>query len=309
MYDPIYKRFQKFLNNSERAHGDRYNYESVQYVNAKTPVIIVCDEHGEFLQTPTKHILGHGCQMCGGTKKLTTGTFIEKATKKHNGRYTYPNAEYKGYRDSVLIECSVHGEFKQTVFDHLRGCGCTACDGTFKHDRNQFIRGAKEVHGDTYDYSPSIYRTNKIKLDILCQYHGTFSQTPNAHLRGQGCPSCKKIGLYCETIFERSPEKKIIPCTFYVVRFETDEETFLKVGITTKTAKQRFTNGGYKGCTVVVLSEHNMKLYQAYKLEQSILRTLPSMTPKIKFGCYTECLPVDQLAKIQDIVDKKFYLT
>lgn len=307
MYDPIYKRFQNFVNKSNRVHNDKYNYESVQYVNAKTPVDIVCPEHGTFSQTPDKHTHGHGCSACIGRFATDTTSFIEVASKKHKSKYQYPNTEYTGTYGRVLIECPEHGEFEQVAKDHLAGCGCLECDGTYKIDRNKFIKRARKVHGDTYDYSPTVYRTDKVKVDIVCEFHGTFPQTPNSHLHGRGCPQCGKIGVLCETIFDRSPEKRDQPGIFYIVKFSDDEEEFIKVGITRQSAQSRVKT--WNTHTVEILGEHQMTLYQAFSLERMVLLNLTTMTPKTKFHGHTECLPLDQLAKIQDIVDKKFYLT
>lgn len=55
----------------------------------------------------------------------------------------------------------------------------------------EFIQKAKSIHGNKYDYSKSVYTTAKKKLIIICPEHGEFEQTPDGHLRGQGCPKCK----------------------------------------------------------------------------------------------------------------------
>lgn len=50
----------------------------------------------------------------------------------------------------------------------------------------------KQVHGTKYDYSNSIYKTSKDKIDIYCTIHKlTFSQKPRDHLRSTGCKECK----------------------------------------------------------------------------------------------------------------------
>ncbi len=57
----------------------------------------------------------------------------------------------------------------------------------------EFIKRAREVHGDRYDYSKVEYVGNKVKVCILCREHGEFWQIPSNHLRGNGCPRCAKI--------------------------------------------------------------------------------------------------------------------
>ena len=36
-------------------------------------------------------------------------------------------------------------------------------------------------------------KTARIKVKILCKEHGEFSQVPDSHLKGRGCPVCGRI--------------------------------------------------------------------------------------------------------------------
>ena len=40
----------------------------------------------------------------------------------------------------------------------------------------EFVRRAKEVHGDEYDYSQTVYTTAKNTVLIICKKHGVFEQ-------------------------------------------------------------------------------------------------------------------------------------
>lgn len=53
-----------------------------------------------------------------------------------------------------------------------------------------FIRRAKEVHGDKYDYSKVEYVNNSTKVCIICPIHGEFMTIPTNFLRGHGCSKC-----------------------------------------------------------------------------------------------------------------------
>ena len=53
-----------------------------------------------------------------------------------------------------------------------------------------FVKKAKIVHGDMYDYSKTNYIKSSEKVKIICPTHGEFLQTPNAHLSGRGCKLC-----------------------------------------------------------------------------------------------------------------------
>ena len=55
----------KFIHRAKEIHGDKYDYSKVEYINATTKVCIICPIHGEFWQTPAKHLSGKGCKKCG----------------------------------------------------------------------------------------------------------------------------------------------------------------------------------------------------------------------------------------------------
>ena len=59
-----------------------------------------------------------------------------------------------------------------------------------KNTTEYFIKKAKEIHGDKYDYSKVEYVNNKTLVTIICKKHGCFSQRADKHLMGQGCPFC-----------------------------------------------------------------------------------------------------------------------
>jgi len=49
-------------------HKNKYDYGKVNYKGNKTPIKIICPEHGEFEQLPSVHLLGCGCQKCAKDK-------------------------------------------------------------------------------------------------------------------------------------------------------------------------------------------------------------------------------------------------
>ena len=121
-----------FLNTARAVHGNKYDYSKVNYVNKRTPVCITCPKHGEFMQSPQKHIAGHGCEKCfreSQAKRYLMGRdkFIEKATVVHNGFYDYSAVEYVNSHTYVQIICPIHGAFPQIPSSHLRGHGCPFC--------------------------------------------------------------------------------------------------------------------------------------------------------------------------------------
>lgn len=71
-----------------------------------------------------------------------------------------------------------------------RKAGGKSLDAVRAKNKQSFFTKAAEVHGARYDYSLVEYIDGRTKVNIICGDHGPFSQTPKAHLGGQGCPTC-----------------------------------------------------------------------------------------------------------------------
>lgn len=122
----------EFIQKAKAVHGDKYDYSMVEYVNNRTKVAIICPKHGEFWQTPYKHLSGQGCNKCyraSLSERYSMGRekFIEKANEVHHGFYDYSQVEYVNSQTYVNIICPLHGIFPQVPSSHLKGHGCPKC--------------------------------------------------------------------------------------------------------------------------------------------------------------------------------------
>lgn len=75
--------------------------------------------------------------------KLTQAEFIERATKVHNGKYSYEKTVYNGSFKYVTITCPIHGDFQQKAYYHLLGVGCKSC--TYLKDKANSVDGICDV--------------------------------------------------------------------------------------------------------------------------------------------------------------------
>ena len=66
---------------------------------------------------------------------------------------------------------------------------------TKKKTTEEFIKEAKEINGNKYDYSKVVYVNQLTEVCIICPIHGEFWQKPKNHLKGRGCPKCRR---HCE---------------------------------------------------------------------------------------------------------------
>lgn len=190
----------RFLDKCKKLYGDKYSYD--KFVSMSKKMEIICPEHGKFLMTPLAHIRGGstGCRLCGinvriTARRMTFNEFVELSSKTHNNKYEYDCSTFSTIQKKLLITCPEHGKFWQRGACHLKGKRCPKCGLQSRAElrtktTEQFIKEAKEIHGEEYDYSKVIYSHGRNKVPIICKHHGEFLQTPEGHLSGRGCKRC-----------------------------------------------------------------------------------------------------------------------
>lgn len=188
---------EQFIEKSIKLHGHKYDYSLVEYVNAFVDVIIICPEHGQFIQTANDHMngKGRGCRKCraknislkmkgkkpvsAGKNKSNVHDFIKKANEVHSDKYDYSLAIYLRKDIKVGILCSKHGIFEQTPHDHLQGCGCPKCSLSKGEIRiEQFLKDNNIDYLSQHSFS-DLKSKSSLKFDfclpdynILIEYDG-----------------------------------------------------------------------------------------------------------------------------------------
>lgn len=81
-----------------------------------------------------KHLVnGHGCWTCMrenliAPQRMTEKEFIERSRQINGGKYNYDKVVNPTQKNSVCITCNIHGDFRQSVGDHLYNkSGCPKC--------------------------------------------------------------------------------------------------------------------------------------------------------------------------------------
>lgn len=143
-----------FIVRANDVHRYRYNYSNVVYVNAKTPIQIICPAHGDFKQTPDVHLRGSGCprcrasspiqEICNAVHKQGLSTITEKTfdvcvgdSKKLRFDVFVPELalciEYDGphhmgpFKYGNMSDEQAAGAFaKQQQYDHVKDAYCDA---------------------------------------------------------------------------------------------------------------------------------------------------------------------------------------
>lgn len=119
--------------------------------------------------------------------------YIEKCLEKWGNLYRYISFRRNCCRIKILYECDLHGIREQT-FDSLIKSGCYRCYKTSTLE--SFIKSATIIHNGKYSYKNSKYISSSNLIEIICEKHGSFWQSPNNHLsKKNGCSYCANVRI------------------------------------------------------------------------------------------------------------------
>lgn len=171
--------------------------------------------------------------------------------------------------DNVILKCSKHGEFTvriRSFFNSIYGCKNCYYESITK-PQEQFIKEIEKLFPE-YDFSETIYKNKRTKIQFKCPKHGIKFALPNNMLSGKcGCNECgnEKIS---KTKLE--PEKEIIKKSkiifgniFKDYEFKYPKNGRRRIAMTCKKHNYRFENTVSnhivlkQGCKLCANEEHN----------------------------------------------------
>ena len=197
-------------------------------------------------------------------KHLTTDIFIEKAKEVHGNKYDYSKVNYVNSRTKICVICPKHGEFYITPSSHIYGkSGCPVCVNNIKYTTEEFIKKARDIHGDKYDYSKVDYNGAHKKICIICPEHGQFWIKPNTHIsQQQGCYKCSTRYMDNDKFIEKA---KLIHGDKYDYSKVKYVNNHTKICIICPEHGQfwQTPNDHLKGCGCPICNESKMELYLA----------------------------------------------
>lgn len=197
---PPKKNNEQFLEKAISIHGNKYTYKFTEgFINSKSSLYITCVKHNiTFYKVLNAHLHSSygSCKECNIDELQEE--FIKKAKEKYVDKFDYTFVKYINAHSKVIIKCIYHDlNFYVIPGNHLinKG-GCKKCQSNTLHELKnkgleQFIIEAKQIHGDTYDYSKVIYINTDTPVIIICKIHNEFTQRPDCHInRNHGCNKC-----------------------------------------------------------------------------------------------------------------------
>ena len=303
------KRKFDFFRRANERYNNFFDYSKFNYINAKTKSIIICPIHGEFLQTPDKHLQGiNPCPFCeqelksertkiksekfkkvnSEIHKKDIDDFIKQANLKFGDKFEYDFANYSGITgNKIRIKCPIHGWFEKVPRNFIiSNCGCTECGFRRKNlsktkSYDSFVLEAKAKHNNKYIYPESNRKTfenrNSI-VEIECKKHGLFKKRAIKHLNGQGCFECKieelvkngiLVGGYNSDLFKSN--RDIANKQGYLYYLMVNNGRDFKIGITVN-LKKRLKSLESLFDNVVLLKSRQGRLEDMFNIEQEILQ-------------------------------------
>lgn len=133
--------------------------------------------------------------------RYTLAIFLERAYKLYGDKYDYTGVGEKDVtscNSKVSVKCNICGStFLVTVNNHIiRSSECRECSPYTFWNYDVFVRRAKKIHGDKYDYSkinPSDVTGINSRVSIICntcKYE--WDPTVSNHIHGRyDCPDCQ----------------------------------------------------------------------------------------------------------------------
>ncbi len=282
----------KILEEEKRPCGKR----DVKYVK------VLCTIHKETFWIKQNHFKSGSVGCCGCKVMATLGKannlrHINELVKVNVNYIFCPNTGKWDYK------CSVCGYEGSSYLDKLKlgriGCRCSKNFRYTKEDREKQIQGLVDKEDNIVSFSLDVYNTTlDSSLSVICSAHGKYTCTVNNFVNHHSrCPDCAKdissFGYYTE--------KKDIQDYLYLLKLESDSESFLKIGRSFKPefrAKKIAKESGYN---VTVDSLFSSNHEQVVMWENKLLKDFESVAyiPDRYFKGTTECFSLEGYEEIK----------
>jgi len=259
-----------------------------EYKGVNDP-IFVSTKYGKCKTTPNQLLKGNNVNI---KSALYQHSYFLEMLKEKNEDVYYDFIFLDRYKTNhgLIRLMGKYGIVHTTPNELLKGKIPTIQKANCKN--HYFKNQAEEIHGSLYDYSIVKYVDSRTKVEIICEKHGKFLQTPSSHLEGNGCPNCSinsnafSLSKWVE-LAEKS--KKFDSFKLYFIKLFNDNEEFYKIGRTYTKLNRRLNQYPYTYEIIDVIESFNAELI--YKMENHYLNQHKFFryTPKIRFKGDSEC--------------------
>jgi glutaredoxin len=266
-------------------------------VGLRNKVTFACD-YGHEWNAEINTVLNHrsGCPHCAKNAKLDA-VVINERLKPRGIQMIGP---YQGTKNKSSFKCDMGHEWEVGLASVLGGNGCPTCNiDSQRYTTKEFIKLAKAVHGERYDYSKVNYFNAKNKVEIVCKKHGPFWLLPLNHIQGHrsGCKECvfDSLRLTTEEFIQKSRLRHGDKYDYSKVEYKTNHDKVELIcrehGSFWQMPMNHIKETGCPGCAVTgfdqtkpgilyylaVLTDNNETLYKIGITNLSVHRRFPKM--------------------------------
>ena len=205
---------EEYLERVKSIHVNKYDYSKVEYINTRTKVILICKTHGAFEIKADNVLAGQGCGQCARDKHKLTYLSQERLDNLliiHKNKYSYPDLNVVDGK--IVIVCSQHGRFEQSLHQHEYGHGCPNC-GRIK-SKEKKTRRCKTCNLDLEieNFKPRFKTCNNCveRNDIVekvCSKCGVTKSIDNFSSRKDSTHGFKDHCKECDSLYRKPIDKK-----------------------------------------------------------------------------------------------------
>ena len=300
------KNHGKWIKRAIKKHGEKFSYKNTlsDFTRAKgAEVRIKCLKHShDFNEIPDKHIIlrNGGCKLCWKEQvtrdnlKIETPKFLAWFNKSLSERLEL-RSKFRGWTQPLDLFCKIHKTVhKTTIPNNLKHGGASGCDACSDIILKQKIRldlnSVQKRIGQMRDLPESITLVDVIfdelalasRIGYSCSLdgHGFRPRVDLNHFKRSRliCDVCTsnhggRVQSRYLDLIESGEEG--LPAVIGVMQVEVEGTVGLKVGVTTRTLKER-----YRSDLQVIFFELQGKERLIYFLENKIIRKFADFKDK-----------------------------
>lgn len=253
----------KFLERATAKFGAKFDYSRAVFVNQKTPLTIICPDHGDFETTPDKHLRAvTGCPKCGVDSRGVIRN--QKAREEFHDLFEAVFSKhlilldpYQSVFEPVRVQCITCGTINsispddikhqlKNLRNYCRNCSRALNRKVYQEKKLGEIKAYADQHFSDLDLSNSVYINMHTPMEFVCAFHGPQLRNPVEFLNSpRGCVQCALdelgwAGSRIRQLTSGDPKFKARPTKIAVMSIEAFGITSLKVGITVRSLEQRY---------------------------------------------------------------------
>lgn len=205
---------EEYLERVKSIHGNKYDYSKVEYINTRTKVILICKTHGAFEIKADNVLAGQGCGQCARDKHKLTYLSQERLDNLliiHKNKYSYPDLNVVDGK--IVIVCSQHGRFEQSLHQHEYGHGCPNCGRIKSKEKKTRRCKTCNLDLDIENFKPRFKTCNNCveRNDIVekvCSKCGVTKSIDNFSSRKDSTHGFKDHCKECDSLYRKPIDKK-----------------------------------------------------------------------------------------------------